>query len=326
MRIRFVVIAAWAGALLLVTAPGKGASAQPLRVGATPNVHSALIYLAESEGFFKKQSIDVVVKEYELGPDAVGDLLSGHLDFATAAEFVFVLQSFQKPDIKMLSTICLVSNHDIVVRKDRGIAEPQDLKGKRIAIARGTSAEFFLYNYLIFNRIPAESVQVVHQTPLETVKAIADGTIDAAISWAPYPAEMMKQLGANGVRWPAQSGQHSYMALYARDRLLKKQPKVAERFLAALVEAESFLAANPDKASTIVRRRLKADLDSFLEAWSRSSVKIQLTQDLLVLMEREAKWAIRKNIVEKKEMPNYLDLLYLDALDKMKPEAVSIVH
>ena len=51
-----------------------------------------------------------------------------------------------------------------------------------------------------------------------------------------------------------------------------------------------------------------------------------MTQDLLVLMEREAKWAMRANLVGKKTMPNFLDRFYFGGLDKVKPEAVSIVH
>ena len=64
----------------------------------------------------------------------------------------------------------------------------------------------------------------------------------------------------------------------------------------------------------------------FLEDWSRSRLQLQLTQDLLVLMEREAKWAMRSNLVDKRAMPNYLDFLSFGALDKVKPETVSIVH
>ena len=315
-----------AGLLLSLVPLVKQVSAEPLRVGVFPNLHCALIYLADSQGFFKKQGIDVVIKEYESGPLAVNDLIADKIDIATAAEFVFVLQSFKHPDLRIPATIGVPSDHDLVVRKDRGIARPQDLKGKRVAVTRGSSGEFFLYNYLIFNRIPAGSVQVVYRAPSEMVKAMADGTIDAALSWPPYTTQMAKQLGAKGARWPAQSGQEYYLVLLAKEGFLKKQPKTMERFLAALSDAEGFIAKYPDRAQTILRHRLKADAESFLEDWSRSRFQLQLTQDLLVLMEREAKWAIRNKLVEKKEMPNYLDFLYFDALDKVKPEAVSIVH
>ena len=294
------VVIIFAGALLTVIASLKEVRASPLRVGVYKGVHSALIYLADSQGFFKKQGIDVIIKEYERDVLAVNDLVADKVDIATAAESVFVLQAFRHPDLRMPATICTASDVELVVRKDRGIARPQDLKGKRIAVTRGSSAEFFLHNYLIFNHIPAGSVQIVYQPPSEMVKAMADGTIDAALSWPPYTTEMAKQLGANGARWPAQSGQDYYFVLFEK-RVSKKQPKMMEQFLAALSDAEGFIAKYPDRAQALLRQRLGLDANSFLETWSRARFQLQLTQDMLVLMEREAKWAMRNNLVEKRD-------------------------
>ena len=320
------VCAAVAGVLLLLATPSVGHVAEPLRIGVFPNIHCALIYLADSQGFFKKHGVDAAIKVYESGPEAVNDLIGDKIDITAPAEFVFVLQSFKHRDLRVPATICVASDHDLIVRKDRGIARPQDLKGKGVAVTRGSSGEFYLYNYLIFNRMPAESVRVVYQTPYEMVKAMADGTIDAALSWPPFTTQMVQQLGAKVARWPAQSGQEYYMVLLAKEEFLKKQPRTMEPFLAALLEAEGFIAKYPDRAQAILRQRLKADAGSFTEAWSRARFQVQLTQDLLVLMEREAKWAMRSDLVEKGEMPNYLDFLSFGALDKVKPEAVSIVH
>ncbi len=180
--ITFVV----AGALLSLVTSVRQVSAEPLRIGVFPNLHSALIYLADSEGFFKKHGVDVVIKVYESGPAQIADLVGDKIDIAIPAEFAFVLQAFTHPELRIAATICDGSDHDLLVRKDRGIGQPQDLKGKSVAVTRGSSGEFFLYNYLIFNRIPAGSVHVVYRTPSEIVKAMADGTIDAALSWPPY--------------------------------------------------------------------------------------------------------------------------------------------
>jgi ABC-type nitrate/sulfonate/bicarbonate transport system substrate-binding protein len=219
----------------------------------------------------------------------------------------------------------MASDEELVVRKDRGIARPQDLKGRRVAVTLGSSTEFFFQNYLIFNGIPGGSVKIVNQTPLQMVKAMADGTIDAAISWPPFTADMASQLGTRAARWPVQSGQDYYFAVLGKEGFVKKQPKMVERFLAALSEADEFSRKYPDQTQTILRQRLKL-AEPFLPTWSLYRFQLQLTQDLLVLMEREAKWAIRNKLVEKKEMPNYLDFFYFQALEKVKPEAVSIVH
>jgi NitT/TauT family transport system substrate-binding protein len=328
LRRRALIGIAFAGAGLVVSLLPfmNQAFAEPLRVGANPTVNCALIYLADSQGFFKKQGVDVIIKDYETGPLAVNDLVADKVDIATAVEIVLVLQSFRYPDLRIPATISMVSNHDLVVRKDRGIVRPQDLKGKRVAVTRGSSSEFFFYTYLIFNRIPAGSVNVVYQTPSEMVKAMADGTIDAAVSWPPYPAEMAKRLGSKGARWLAQSGQDGYMALLAKEGFLRKQSKTIERFLAALSDAQGYIAKYPDHAQTIVRQRFKDNTGSFSEAWSRSRLELQLTQDMIVLMELEAKWAMRNNLVKSRQMPSYLDFLYFNALDRVKPEAVSVVH
>jgi len=314
-----------AGLLPSVVPPVTQVFAEPLRVGVNKGVHSALIYLADAQGFFKKQGADIVVKEYEAGVLAVNDFIVDKLDIATASDFAFVAQSLKHRDLRMPAAICMASDSELVVRKDRGIAQPQDLKGKRIAVLRGGQTEFFLHNYLIFNRIPAGSVQIVDRTPSEMVKAMADGTIDAGLCWPPYSIQMAKQLGANGAHWPAQSGQDYYQVLFAREGFLKNKPKTMEQFLAALSDAEGFIAKYPDRAHSVLRQRLQI-AEPFLPTWSLYRFQLQLSQDLLVLMEQEAKWAIRNKLVEKRDTPNYLDFFYFQALDKVKAEAVSVVH
>jgi NitT/TauT family transport system substrate-binding protein len=325
-KMRILTMVTVVGLLLGLEPLANRAFGEPLRLGVYRGAHSALIYLADAEGFFRKQGIDIVIKEYEAGVLAANDMVADNVDVATAAEFVFVLQSDKHPDLRMLATICAASDQELVVRSDRGIAKPLDFKGKRVAVTRGSSAEFFLYSYFTFNHIPAESVQVVYQTPSEMVKAMADGSIDAALCWPPYTTGMAKHLGVNGIRWPAQSGQDQYFALLAKAAFLKKQPKTIEKLLTALADAEAFISKYPDKARSILGDRLKADAGQLLETWSRARFRLQLTQDLLVLMEREAKWAIRRNLIDKSEVPNYIGFLYFQALEKIGPEAVSIVH
>ncbi len=50
-----------------------------------------------------------------------------------------------------------------------------------------------------------------------------------------------------------------------------------------------------------------------------------LNQDLLTLMEDEAKWSIhRRN--QAGGLPNYFNIVHLESLEKIKPEAVGIIH
>lgn len=313
-------------AIIMSSALPNRASAEPLRVGIYRGLISALVYVADGQGFFKKQGVDVVIKEYGTGVQALNDLTADRVDIATGAEFAFVLQSFKQPSLRIPAAIWTGSNHYLMVRTDHGIKKPQDLKGKRVAVIRGSSTEFFLHHYLIFNNIPAGSVKVVYLDPFEMVKALVDGSIDAALSWPPYTMEMAQRLGGKVARWPAQSGQDYYIVLAAKEGFLKKQPTATGRFLAALIEAENYIAKYPDRARMSLQQRLSLEGALAFDMWSTSRFQVQLTQDMLVLMELEAKWAVRNSLVQGKQMPNYLNSLYFGAIDKVKPEAVSVVH
>jgi NitT/TauT family transport system substrate-binding protein len=215
-------------ALLPFWTLSKSALAEPLRIGISKDIKCALIYVAEGGGLFRRQGLDVSIREYEAGIMAVNDLLGDKVDIATASDFVFVLQSFRNTDLRMPASICMTSDQGLVVRKDRGIMKPEDLRGKRVAVIRGGQTEFSLHNFLTFNRLPTGSVRVLYHTPSEMVKAMADGTIDAALCWPPYTTEMMRQTGREFAWWPAQSGQGYYFTLFAKVRFLKNDPKTVQ--------------------------------------------------------------------------------------------------
>jgi NitT/TauT family transport system substrate-binding protein len=47
---------------------------------------------------------------------------------------------------------------------------------------------------------------------------------------------------------------------------------------------------------------------------------------MLILFEDQARWRIKEGLSDATEVPNYLDYIYLDALEKVKPEAVGIMR
>jgi NitT/TauT family transport system substrate-binding protein len=53
---------------------------------------------------------------------------------------------------------------------------------------------------------------------------------------------------------------------------------------------------------------------------------VTLTQVLLITLEDETRWAIKSKLVEKSKMPNYIDFIYVDGLQAVKPEAVRIIR
>ncbi len=47
---------------------------------------------------------------------------------------------------------------------------------------------------------------------------------------------------------------------------------------------------------------------------------------MIIVMEDQARWNIQHGLTNTTEVTNYLDYIYFDALDEVKPEAVTIIH
>jgi ABC-type nitrate/sulfonate/bicarbonate transport system substrate-binding protein len=308
--------------------PGKEYSGEveTVRLGVSAGDIAALVYIAREKGFFRRHGLDVVLQEYQSGVDAVEELLKGRVDVATAAAFVLALQGFTHKDLRALGSICLGSNIEVIARRDRGIEKPADLKGKTIAYPKGTVAEFFLATFLTFNGVSSTSVSTVGFRPMETAEALSKGTVDAAIMFEPFPSHAKKALGSDVVSWEGQSGQDFYFLLLSREQFIGAKPGVVERLLRAFVDAEDYLKGHEAEVQDIVERTLHLDHQYLPNLWPRLKFHVRLDQDMLVLMEDQARWLLQNKRVDAGKAPNYFTFLYLAGLEKIKPEAVGVTH
>jgi ABC-type nitrate/sulfonate/bicarbonate transport system substrate-binding protein len=297
-----------------------------LRIGVYPDSISALVYIAEQQGMFKRHGLDVSLESYQTGAYAVTDLLAGKVDVATAAEFVLVLQGFKRQDLRVVGTISSTEINEVVARRDRGIMKPEDLRGKTIGVTKGTIAEFFLSAFLCFNGILPRETRVVDLSPSEMVAALSDGAIDAAGFFPPFADAMKRNLAQNAISWPAQGGQAFYLLLITTEGLIRTKPRIFTGILKGLLEAEAFLINHEKDSQNIVEHTLGSEHGAVLKTWSKTRFRVRLDQGLLTLMEDEARWALQNKVVDAERIPNYLPLLYLEALGRIRPEAVGVVH
>ena len=320
----FVILAVLA--FFLLTKSSNPERVEELRVGAVTQPISALVYIAEQQGMFRRAGPNISIQDCQTGPSSVEDLLAGKVDVATAAEFVLAMNGFKKGNLRALGTISSADNVEIIARKDRGIRKPEDLKGKRVGINKGTVNEFFLNTFLTFNGIFLREVQVVNLSPPEMVAALSEGKIDAASSFPPYTDAMKGNLAQNAVSWPAQGGQAYYFLLITTEEVIRTRPRAITGLLKGVLEAEAFVRRNDKEARSIVARRLNLDHETLLNSWSKTTFHVRLDEDILTLMDDEARWAMKNKYVDSTKIPNYFNFFYLEGLKKISPQSISIIH
>lgn len=324
--------------ILIITGAGTGiwfaarspekyrGSVKRVRLGVNPEDISSLILIAENKGYFIDNNLDVTFKEYEAGPIAINALTSGKVDIATAAEFVMVNKSFNHDDLRVIAMIAKGDKISIIGRKDRGIERPSQLKGKRIGIKRGSNAEFFLGRFLSSNGLTLKEIVAIDVLPSEMKGSLENSDIDAVVIWDPIAYEIKDSMGTGAVSWSTQVGEETLWLLITRESFIDEHPAVVEKFLRAMVDAENFVESREMEAKKIVAERLQLDKIYLDSTWVKCTFSVTLEQQLLLVMEEQARWMIDNRLTGRTAVPNYLNFIYSDALEVVKPKSVTIIR
>ncbi len=242
----------------------------------------------------------------------------------TSADFVFVSNSFDYVDLRVLGSLATAEVKEVVARKDKGITAPHHLIGKRLGVTRKSGAEFSLVTFLIFNGLSLNDVDCVDLEPSELVAAISRGDIDAAVTWDPNVYHIKEDLGDNAIAWPV--GRRFYFLLLTTGEWIEDNPGVAERFMNALLEAQDFSEGNPQECRQLVKNRFDYEQAYVEYSWPKQEYAVMLEQAMFTAFEEQARWRIERGLTDATEVPNYLDYMYLDALEEVKPEAVTVIR
>lgn len=295
---------------------------------AAPNHPSAgPIFVALKENFFQQNGLDVIHRSYSLGTQALQSVLDGKADIALVANIPFILATMRGEKIAIFATIYR-SRHDNVLMTltDRGITKPKDLAGKTIGAASGTSLQFFLDTMLLANDVPEQQVAVLDIRPPELTDALQSGRVDAVIVFPPYSLELQGLLGNRAVIIFGEDIQTARFSLIAKQDYLAKHPDTVRKVLAALNRAVDHAVSNPAQTQETVGEYLNLETRQAAKMFKTSEFGLTLDQSLLLALDDETRWAMKKGLVETGPIPNYLDYLNFEPLLSVNPHAVKIIR
>jgi ABC-type nitrate/sulfonate/bicarbonate transport system substrate-binding protein len=309
-------------ALLLWVIGAAPALAQPLRVATAQLTYFSPALVAGWQGFFAAEGLQVEVIPCVNGRRCLKHLTDHEADVATVADTPIVLAAHQGEVFQIVATMTTSRDNSFVVRTDRGIATPADLRGKRIGYVRGTSAHYFTDTFLTYHGITLDQITPVELDAARAPQQLAAGEVDAAGLYQPHGPKALQLLGSQGRVLPAPR-------LYTATMNLVVRPGVSDadavKLLRALQRANAYLRADAQRAQAQVARELRLDPASVRASWDLLSFRLSLGQSLLTTLEAQSRWMRRTDQVEGDESPDFLSMMRPGPLKQVDPSAVTLV-
>ncbi len=301
---------------------------EKVNLGVEDSLLTGTVWVAENKGYFEKEGIDLNIKEFDSGRLSFQAMLEGEgVDISTVAPTPIMFSSFDRQDFYIFSTF-VYANEDIkvIANGSEGITKATDLKGKKIGTPLGTTGQFVTEVFLVNNGLLPSEVEIIDISPSELPDALKNKQVDAIVIWEPHANNAQILLGQDAIRLSGSELYRTTFNFMVMKDYAESHPEVLLKFLRAIDNATDFIKKNREEAKDIVAERLKLDNEDMTKFWDAFTFEISLDQSLLVAIEAEARWAINNKLTDKIEVPNYLDYIYYDALEEVKPEAIGIIR
>jgi NitT/TauT family transport system substrate-binding protein len=144
-----------------------------------------------------------------------------------------------------------VATAQLWVRSDQGIKSFEDLKGKRIATATGTTAHVFLDKALRANKVDPKDVELVNQTMPAAVTSFVSGAVPAVALWVPFNV-IVRDKVPGAVKLADASAYYPQAAIIdgwaAANSYYEPNKETLSKLIKGWAEANDYIVARSDEA------------------------------------------------------------------------------
>lgn len=155
------------------------------------NIFALLKYRGTLDSDFSKQGITVRWVEFPAGPQMLEGLNVGSIDLAATGDAPPTFAQAAKADLVYLAhSPANPQTEAIVVPENSPIKTVADLKGKRVALNKGSDVNYLLVRALENAGLKYKDVTPVYLPPSDARAAFQRGAVDAWVIWDPYLAEV----------------------------------------------------------------------------------------------------------------------------------------
>lgn len=236
-----------------------------LGVGGKQLLYYLPLTIAERQGYFKEEGLDVTIVDFKGGSQSLQALVGGSADVVTGAYEHTIRMQVKGQDIRALIELGRFPGIALGVRKELAakVKTPADLKGLKIGVtAPGSSTNMFTAYLLVKNGIKPDEVSFIGVgTGAGAVAAMKKGDIDAIANLDPVISTLERD-GLIAIIADSRTeegtraifgGTNPAAVLYTKHDFAEKNPKTAQALVNAFYKALKFIEkATPEEIAASV--------------------------------------------------------------------------
>jgi len=266
-----------AAPLLLPALPARAQGTIRMTIATGVDPSFSPFYVAKEGGFFERNGLDVTVNTGPSGSAMIAFLVGNQINAAYGAEQAGVSAHLVDSNVVAIMEGTALLRWISVL--GRGIDSMDGLKGKRIGVARGTGSETFWLSVVAKLGLNAGDYTIVNVEAPEMVAALERGNIDAFAVWEPWPTRAMRAIPNTKILVNNETIQIVRNYVYMNRGWAEANRPATERFVRALVEAQTFIGTNPEESARQVARFLRQDRALIAELMTKVGFRMDLTAD-----------------------------------------------
>lgn len=269
------------------------------------------------EEAFAKDGIEV--KWYELeGPATTEALAAQSIDIATSLNYVSAIVSKANGnDIKIISSYSQFPKAiGLAAHVDSGVNAASDLKGKKIAVQKGTMLHEMLIRILDEQKIAAGEVEIVGMASPDAANALLQKHVDAAILPEPLLGKVISSKNAR-LLTDAEGLILGQSVIAARSDFLKQYPEIAERFLEVHQGLLDWIDANNDEALSMTAAKNQMEIKAVQSLYPKFDFTLNITEKNTSDLRDSAEFLKQNQFIKAETdtqalISNLVDLSYLN--------------
>lgn len=275
MTTRRVFLAASISAVALPKALRAAEAPKEFRIGYQKG---GLFSVAKQQQTFEKRLKPLGVEtvkwtEFQFGPPLMEALGLGAIDIGPVGDSPPVFAQAAGANVVYI-TATAASQNALLVPANSPVKSVAELKGKKIAIAKGSSSHNLTVQLLKKAGVRYDEITPVYLTPADAAAAFARGSVDAWTIWDPYFAiaelrQKARVLATDGDVKPS----HSFY-LANRD-FANRHPNVVQAVIEEIGKLTEWSAANRDQLAALISQVTGVDFAAQQRAVNRAIIELK---------------------------------------------------